>query len=68
MRRATFLHDEPCIFIDELKMTQFLHSMIRITDPEATIAFFKLIGVHEVRRFESEQGRFTLIFLAAPGG
>ena len=41
--------------------------MIRVTDPEATIAFFKLIGVEEVRRFSSEPGRFTLIFLAAPG-
>lgn len=48
-------------------MTKFLHTMIRVTDPDATIAFFKLIGVNEVRRFSSEQGRFTLIFLAAPG-
>lgn len=48
-------------------MTQFLHAMIRVTDPAATIAFFKLIGLEEVRRFDSEQGRFTLIFLAAPG-
>eukprot|EP01031_Cornospumella_fuschlensis_P012740 gene12739-15572_t len=42
--------------------------MIRVTDPDATIAFFKLIGLDEVRRFSSEKGRFTLIFLAAPGG
>jgi lactoylglutathione lyase len=48
-------------------MTQYLHTMIRVSDPDATIAFFKLFGVHEVRRFDSEQGRFTLIFLAAPG-
>lgn len=48
-------------------MTKFLHTMIRVTDPDATIAFFKLIGLDEVRRYESEQGRFTLIFLAAPG-
>lgn len=47
--------------------TRFLHTMIRVTDPETTIAFFKLIGIDEVRRFSSEQGRFTLIFLAAPG-
>jgi len=45
----------------------FLHTMIRVTDPDATIAFFKLIGIEEVRRFDSEAGRFTLIFLAAPG-
>lgn len=48
-------------------MTRFLHSMIRVTDPDATIAFFGLIGLTEVRRHESEAGRFTLIFLAAPG-
>ena len=49
-------------------MTRYLHTMIRVADPAATIAFFALFGVHEVRRFDSEQGRFTLIFLAAPGG
>ncbi len=48
-------------------MTKFLHTMIRVSDPAATVAFFKLIGVEEVRRFDSEPGRFTLIFLAAPG-
>lgn len=48
-------------------MTKFLHTMIRVTDPTATIAFFRLIGLDEVRRFDSQQGRFTLIFLAAPG-
>lgn len=48
-------------------MTKYLHSMIRVADPEATVAFFNLIGLEEVRRKESEQGRFTLIFLAAPG-
>lgn len=48
-------------------MTRYLHTMIRVTDPDATVAFFELIGVKEVRRFSSEQGRFTLIFLAAPG-
>ena len=46
----------------------YLHTMIRVADPDATIRFFELIGVHEVRRMESEKGRFTLIFLAAPGG
>ena len=48
-------------------MTKYLHSMIRVTDPDATIAFFKLFGVEETRRFDVEAGRFTLIFLAAPG-
>ncbi|WP_298196149.1 VOC family protein [Novosphingobium sp.] len=48
-------------------MPKFLHAMIRVTDPAATIAFFQLIGLEEVRRHDSPQGRFTLIFLAAPG-
>ncbi|WP_295633346.1 VOC family protein [Novosphingobium sp.] len=48
-------------------MTKFLHTMIRVRDPKATVAFFELFGVHEIRRFDSEKGRFTLIFLAAPG-
>jgi lactoylglutathione lyase len=41
--------------------------MIRVTDPAATVRFFELIGLDEVRRHDNEQGRFTLIFLAAPG-
>lgn len=48
-------------------MTRYLHTMIRVTDPAATIRFFNLVGLEEVRRFDSEAGRFTLIFLAAPG-
>ena len=40
--------------------------MIRVTDPDATIAFFELLGLKEVRRLENEAGRFTLIFLACP--
>lgn len=47
--------------------TKYLHSMIRVSDPDATVAFFKLIGLEETRRFDNEVGRFTLIFLAAPG-
>lgn len=46
---------------------KYLHSMIRVSDPDATIAFFELIGLREVRRFDNEAGKFTLIFLAAPG-
>jgi lactoylglutathione lyase len=48
-------------------MTRYLHTMIRVSDPDATVAFFKLIGLDEVRRYDSEAGRFTLIFLACPG-
>ncbi len=48
-------------------MTRYLHTMIRVTDPAATLAFFRLLGLEEVRRKDVAQGRFTLIFLAAPG-
>jgi lactoylglutathione lyase len=46
---------------------KYLHTMIRVSDPEETIRFFNLLGLEELRRFDSEAGRFTLIFLAAPG-
>jgi lactoylglutathione lyase len=46
---------------------KFLHTMIRVSDPDATIAFFRHLGLEERRRMESEAGRFTLIFLGAPG-
>jgi lactoylglutathione lyase len=46
---------------------KYLHTMIRVSDPEATIRFFELLGLREVRRRDNEQGRFSLIFLAAPG-
>jgi lactoylglutathione lyase len=45
----------------------YLHTMIRVSDPEETIRFFELLGLREVRRMDNEQGRYTLIFLAAPG-
>jgi lactoylglutathione lyase len=48
-------------------VTKYLHTMIRVSDPDATIRVFDLIGVKETRRFDNEAGRFTLIFLAAPG-
>ena len=46
---------------------KYLHTMIRVSDPKATIYFFELLGLKELRRFDNEAGRFTLIFLAAPG-
>lgn len=39
--------------------------MIRVSDPDATVRFFELLGLKEVRRMENAAGRFTLIFLAA---
>ena len=46
---------------------KYLHTMIRVSDPAETLRFFALLGLEEVRRMDHEQGRFTLIFLAAPG-
>ena len=47
---------------------KYLHTMIRISDLEKSLNFYcKGLGLIETRRMENEQGRFTLIFLAAPG-
>ena len=46
-------------------MTSFLHSMLRVSDPQATIDFFKLIGLEERCRTDVPAGKFTLIFLGA---
>ncbi|AYO79242.1 MULTISPECIES: VOC family protein [Sphingobium] len=48
-------------------MLKYLHTMIRVTDLDKTIGFFELLGLSEVKRFDSEAGRFTLVYLAAPG-
>ena len=45
---------------------EYLHTMIRVTDLKATIAFFQLLGFVETRRMDNEKGRYTLVFLAAP--
>jgi lactoylglutathione lyase len=50
-----------------MERMRFLHSMLRVSDPDATIAFFRLLGLEERRRMENEAGRFTLIFLGVPG-
>jgi lactoylglutathione lyase len=46
---------------------KYLHTMVRVRDLDATLAFFKHLGLREVNRHEVPQGRFTLVFLAAPG-
>ena len=46
---------------------RFLHSMLRVSDLDAAIRFFKLLGLEERRRMDNEAGRFTLIFLGVPG-
>ncbi|MEH6772686.1 MAG: VOC family protein [Cereibacter changlensis] len=46
---------------------KYLHTMVRVKDLDATVAFFKLLGLEETRRIDNEKGRFTLLFMAAPG-
>jgi lactoylglutathione lyase len=46
---------------------RYLHTMVRVKDLDASIAFFKLLGLDETRRINSDGGRFTLVFMAAPG-
>jgi lactoylglutathione lyase len=46
---------------------RYLHTMVRVQNLETSIAFYKLLGLKETRRHESEQGRFTLVFLAPEG-
>ncbi|MBY6055586.1 VOC family protein [Leisingera daeponensis] len=45
----------------------YLHTMVRVKDLEKSIAFYQLLGLQETRRYENEQGRFTLVFMAPPG-
>ena len=46
---------------------KYLHTMVRVKDLDASIAFYKLLGLEETRHMDSEQGRFTLLFMAPPG-
>ncbi len=47
---------------------KYLHTMVRVTDLPASLRFYcDALGLHEVRRMDHEKGRFTLVFLAAPG-
>jgi lactoylglutathione lyase len=47
---------------------EYLHTMVRVADLDRALAFYvDAFGLREVRRVENEKGRFTLVFLAAPG-
>jgi len=46
---------------------EYLHTMVRVKDLDAALAFYRLLGLVERRRSEHEAGRFTLVFLCAPG-
>ena len=44
--------------------TRYLHTMVRVLDLEKSMAFYRLLGLEEVRRIDNEKGRFTLVFMA----
>ena len=46
---------------------RYLHTMIRVSDPDATVRFFELLGLEERRRTNNEAAKYTLIFLGVPG-
>lgn len=46
---------------------RYLHTMVRVLDLEKSMAFYRLLGLEETRRIDSEAGRFTLVFMAPPG-
>lgn len=46
---------------------KYLHTMVRVTDVDRSLDFYKKLGLKEVRRMERPEGRYTLIFMAAPG-
>src|SRR5260370_1098790 len=48
-------------------MTRYLHTMIRVRSREDTMAFCEVLGLREIRRRPDEKGRYTNVFLAAPG-
>jgi lactoylglutathione lyase len=45
----------------------YLHTMVRVKDLDKSMEFYRLLGLEETRRYESEQGRFTLVFMSPPG-
>lgn len=47
--------------------TRYLHTMVRVLDLDRSMAFYRLLGLEEIRRIENENGRFTLVFMAPPG-
>ena len=46
---------------------RYLHTMVRVKNLEDSIRFFELLGLEKIRQMDSEQGRFSLIFMAPPG-
>ena len=54
-------------FGDKIMRVKYLHTMVRVLDLEASKRFYELLGLREIRRIDNEQGRFSLVFMAAPG-
>ena len=46
---------------------RYLHTMVRVMDLEASMAFYALLGLKQTRRWDNEAGRFTLVFMAPEG-
>ena len=46
---------------------EFYHTMVRVADLEKSMAFYELLGLEEKRRYESEEGRFSLVFMGPVG-
>lgn len=46
---------------------RYLHTMVRVKDLEKSMAFYELLGLREIKRKDSEEGRFSLIFMAPEG-
>ena len=46
---------------------KYLHTMVRVKDLDVSIAFYELLGLKKIRHYDSEQGRFSLIFMAPEG-
>jgi lactoylglutathione lyase len=46
---------------------RYLHTMVRVKDLEKSMAFYELLGLKEIKRHDSEAGRFSLIFMAPEG-
>jgi len=46
---------------------KYLHTMVRVKDLEKSMAFYELLGLKKTRQYDSEEGRFSLVFMAPPG-
>ncbi len=66
--RHSFFSFPPTLNAIRRSLMKYLHTMVRVTDIDASLKFYRdALGLREVRRSEHEAGRFTLIYLAAPG-